>query len=111
MFTVLALSALVIIGIAIMEHRSATKRPRYTEQRKSKGRPYGRLGGSRKYGNGEPMATRIVRPYAIVEAYDANGNAVLPTIVYDADQLDQATERYVKLGCCTVIGTVVDVVY
>jgi hypothetical protein len=51
------------------------------------------------------MACRIVRPYAIVEAYTAQGTRVLPTVVYSEDQVDVAMERYAQLGCCTIVAT------
>lgn len=86
MLSLLGFAVVLVAGAAI---RNTYHRPMY--------RPQG--------------ATRVVRPYAIVEAYDAQGNAVLPTIVYDADQLDMATERYVKLGCAVVVGTVIDAVH
>jgi hypothetical protein len=53
-------------------------------------------------------ATRLVRPYAVVEAYDAQGNRVLPTIVYSQEQAELAEQRYADLGCCTVVRTHID---
>ena len=63
------------------------------------------LRGASKYGNGKPMATRIVRPYAIVEAYGSNGEALLPTIVYSEEQAEIAAERYLGLGACVTVQT------
>lgn len=54
------------------------------------------------------MATRIVRPYAVVEGYDSQGNRVLPTIVYSAEQAEMAEQRYAADGCCTIVRTPLD---
>lgn len=81
----LILGSLVVLGFAVAI-RDTYRRPSY--------RPQG--------------ATRVMRPYAVVEAYDAHGNRVLPTIVYSQEQAELAEQRYVDLGCCTVVRTYID---
>jgi hypothetical protein len=81
----LILGSLVVLAFAVAI-RDTYRRPRY-------------------YPTG---ATRLVRPYAVVEAYDAHGNRVLPTIVYSQEQAEQAERKYADLGCCTVVRTHID---
>jgi hypothetical protein len=90
----LALLALVfggtwIVGSAL---RGALKRP---QQRTT------------KYRDGKPAQSAVMRPYAVVEAFTDDGTAVLPTIVYSAEQQDQAMERYMRLGCSVAVASLI----